>query len=76
MDGRAAFAPDAEAFIRNLPDNAKVIIRTTRSEGKMKEGKFDLGTISEIRNKIARACDWDETPPDHPVGSTGQPAHR
>ena len=76
MDGRAAFASNAEEFIRKLPDNAKLFIRTTRSDGKTKEAHFDLGNLSDIRKKIARACDWDETPPDHPVGSTDQPAHR
>jgi hypothetical protein len=31
MNGRAAFAPDAVAFIQLLPDNAKLSIKTTRS---------------------------------------------
>jgi hypothetical protein len=76
MDGRAAFASNAEEFIRKLPDNAKLFIRTTRSDGKTKEAHFDLGNLSDIRMKIARACDWGETPPDHPVGSTDHPKHR
>jgi hypothetical protein len=59
MNGRAAFAPDAIAFIQSLPDNAKLAIKTTRStDGKVKEGKFDLGAVSEVRSKIAKACDW------------------
>jgi hypothetical protein len=41
MNGRAAFAPDAVAFIQSLPDNGKLSIRTTRStDGKVKGGKF------------------------------------
>ena len=63
--------PNAEEFIRKLPDDAKLFIRTTplrrKDEG---ERIFDLGNLSDIRMKIARACDWGETPPDHPVGST------
>ena len=51
-----------------LPDNGKLFIRTSRSDGKIKEGNFRLGNVSDIRNKIARACDWDDTPND-PVGS-------
>jgi hypothetical protein len=43
--GRAAFAPSAEDFIRALPDNGKLFIRTTRFDGKTKEGNFNLGAV-------------------------------
>jgi type VI secretion system VasI family protein len=70
MNGRAAFAPDAIAFIQSLPDNGELSIKTTRStDGKVKEGKFNLGAVSEVRNKIANACNWDNAPEDVPVGS-------
>ena len=70
MNGRAAFAPDAIAFIQSLPDNGKLSIKTTRStDGKVKEGNFDLGAVSEVRNKIAKACDWANGSVDEPVGS-------
>jgi Type VI secretion system VasI, EvfG, VC_A0118 len=75
MNGRAAFAPDAVAFIQSLPDNGRVTIRTTRSDGKVKEGNFDLGAVSEVRSKIAHACVWDDTP-NNPVGSVDQPGSR
>jgi frataxin-like iron-binding protein CyaY len=59
MNGRAAFAPDAMAYIQSLPDNGKLSIKTTRStDGKVKEANFNLGTVSAVRNKIAKACDW------------------
>jgi len=51
IDGRAAFAPNAVAFIQSLPDNVKLLIRTTRSDGKIKEGTFNLGAVSEVRAK-------------------------
>jgi hypothetical protein len=71
VNGRAAFAPDAIAFIQSLLDNAKLSIKTIRSpDGKIKEGNFNLGAVSEVRNKIAKACDWDNAPVDEPVGST------
>ena len=71
VNGRAAFAPDAIAFIQSLLDNAKLSIITTRSpDGKIKEGNFNLGAVSEVRNKIAKACDWDNAPVDEPVGPT------
>jgi len=70
MNGRAAFAPDAIAFIQSLPDNGKLSIKTTRStDGKVKEGKFDLGAVSDVRSKIAKACDWADGSMDEPVGS-------
>jgi hypothetical protein len=59
MNGRAAFAPDAVAFIQSLPDNGKLSIKTTRNtDGKVKEGNFYPGAVSEVRNKIAKAWDW------------------
>jgi type VI secretion system VasI family protein len=71
LNGRAAFAPDAVAFIQSLPDNGKLsTIKTTRStDGKVKEGRFDLSAVSEVRNKIAKACDWTNGSVDEPVGS-------
>jgi type VI secretion system VasI family protein len=70
MNGRAAFAPDAVAFIQFMPDNVKLSIKTTRSpDGKVKEGSFNLGAVSEVTSKIAKACDWDKGSVDEPVGS-------
>ena len=52
LNGRAAFAPDAVAFIQSLPDNGKLSIKTTRStDGKVKEGKFDLSAVSEVETR-------------------------
>jgi hypothetical protein len=76
INGRAAFAPDAVAFIQSLPDDAKLSIKTTRSDGKVKEGNFYLGAVSEVRNKIAKACDWDNGSVDEPVGSIGHQEQR
>ena len=70
MNGRAAFAPDAVAFIQSLPDSGRLSIKTTRNpDGKVKEGKFDLGAVSEVRSKIAKACDWTDGSVDEPTGS-------
>ena len=73
MNGRAAFAPDAAAFIQSLPDDGKLTIRTTRSDGKVKEGSFELGNVSDVRSRISRACNWDDTP-NEPVGSVDHSA--
>jgi type VI secretion system (T6SS) VasI/EvfG family protein len=72
IDGRAAFAPNAVEFIRMLPDNAKLFLKTSRSDGKTKEANYDLGHVSDIRNKIAQTCHWDDTTSDNPVGSVDQ----
>ena len=57
-------------FIGSLPDNGNLSIKTTRStDGKVKEGRFKLDAVSEVRNKIAKACDWDNVPVDQPTGS-------
>jgi hypothetical protein len=76
IDGRAAFAPDAVSFLNALPDNGKLLIRTTRSDGKIKEGNFNLGAVSEVRSKIAHACDLANAPRDEPVGSIERPERR
>ena len=48
----------------------KLSIKTTRStDGKVKEGKFNLGAVSDVRGKIAHACDWDNATVDEPTGS-------
>ena len=44
MDGRAAFASNAEEFIRKLPDNAKLFIRTTRSTERRRRRILILAT--------------------------------
>jgi type VI secretion system VasI family protein len=73
VNGRAAFAPDAVAFIQNLPDNGSLTIKTTRStDGKVKDAKFELGAVSEVKTKIAKACDWADGSPDEPTGLIGR----
>jgi hypothetical protein len=74
--GRAAFAPNAVEFIRVLSDDGKLFIRATRFDGKTKDGNFNLGAVSEIRNKIARACDWPDVSGEEPVGSVGHSEQR
>jgi len=58
MDGRAAFAPHPVDFIRALPDSGRVFIRVLSADGNNKDANFQLAGVSEIREKIARACNW------------------
>jgi hypothetical protein len=52
-----------------LPNAGKLFIRAARFDGKTKDGNFNLGAISEVRNKIARAF-WPDSSDVNPVGST------
>jgi hypothetical protein len=57
-NGQGAFAPAAVQFIRALPDNGKLFIRATGFGGTSVDGDFNLGNVSEVREKIAAACHW------------------
>jgi hypothetical protein len=62
LDGHAAFAPKPTDFIRGLPDNGRVFIRAIAADGQNKDGNFKLSGLSDVRDKIGRACNWsDET---------------
>ena len=63
-NGLAAFAPKPEEFIRALPDNGRVFIRALTATGENKDTNFILSGVSEIREKIGRACNWSSTPDD------------
>jgi hypothetical protein len=58
VNGRAAFAPKPEDFIRALPDDGRVFIRAIAADGNNKDANFQLAGVSEIKDKIARACNW------------------
>jgi hypothetical protein len=69
VDGRAAFAPKPEDFIRALPDNGRVFIRAIAADGNNKDANFQLAGVSEIKEKIARACNWSNAA-DEPTTGT------
>ena len=58
MNGRAAFAPKPEDFIRALPDSGRVFIRALTATGENKDTNFVLSGVTEIREKIGRVCHW------------------
>jgi hypothetical protein len=72
MDGRAAFAPNPVEFIRSLPDNGRVFIRAIAADGKNKDANFKLSGVSEVRDKLGRACNV----PDELTGTTNPPKAR
>jgi hypothetical protein len=63
MGGTAIVPNNSIQFIRSLPENGRIFIRAHAYNGTYVEGQFDLGNVSMVRNKLARACKW---PPDHP----------
>ena len=69
MNGRAAFAPHPVDFIRVLPDSGRVFIRAITADGSNKDANFQLAGVSEIREKIARACNWTGTPDESTTGT-------
>lgn len=58
-NGQGAFAPAAVQFIGALPDDGRLFLRATGFQGNTIDGSFDLGKVSEIRDRIAKACQWN-----------------
>jgi hypothetical protein len=75
MDGRAAFASNPRDFIRSLPDNGRVFIRAIAADGQNKDANFKLSGVSDVREKIGRACNWSNEP-DESTGTVKQPEAR
>ena len=74
MDGRAAFASKAKDFVRALPSNGRVFIRAIAADGNNKAANFQLAGVSEIKDKIARACNWANVS-DQPAPGTVKRLH-
>jgi hypothetical protein len=72
VNGHAAFAPKAEDFIRALPDNGRVFIRAIAADGTNKDANFQLAGVSEIKEKIARACNWANVTDESTTGTIKQ----
>jgi hypothetical protein len=54
-----AIAPSPIPFIRALADQGKVYFRMFDHHGAAHDALFNLGRISEVRSRLAEACDWD-----------------
>ena len=73
MNGRAAFSQHPVDFIRALPDSGRVFIRAITADGNNKDANFQLADVSEIRDKIARSCNWPSIS-DEPTTGTIKPS--
>src|SRR5207302_9459967 len=54
-----ALAPSPIPFIRSLTDEGKVYVRMFDHHGAPHDALFNLGKVSEVRSRLAEACDWD-----------------
>jgi hypothetical protein len=61
--GRGAFAPNPVATLQALPDNATLFVRLTDYSGSLHDAKFNVGPISEVREKVRHACKSPDTSP-------------
>jgi hypothetical protein len=61
--GQGAFAPNPVATLTALPDNGTVFVRLTDYSGNFHDTKFNLGAISDIREKVRQTCKWPDTAP-------------
>jgi hypothetical protein len=55
-------APSPVQFIRALTDQGKVYFRMFDHHGAPHDALFNLGRVSEVRSRLARACSWDGAP--------------
>jgi hypothetical protein len=73
-----AIAPQPIPFLRALNDESKVYFRLYDHNGATHDAEFNVGKVSEIRTRLAEACDWngaakasDNPAPAPPPASTG-----
>src|SRR5438132_1513953 len=54
-----AVAPSPIPFIRALTDQGKVYFRMFDHHDVPHDALFNLGKVSEVRSRLAEACNWD-----------------
>jgi hypothetical protein len=56
----AAFTGDVVGLLQSLPEDGHIAVRiTTRSNANL-NGKFSLGGLKTVREKLAAACKWSD----------------
>jgi hypothetical protein len=53
-------APAPIPFIRSLSDKGKLFVRVFERKGVPHDAVFELGAVSEVRSRLAEACQWDK----------------
>ena len=54
-----ALVPSPIPFIRALADDGKIYVRMFDHHGTPHDALFNLGKVSDVRSRLAQACDWD-----------------
>ena len=54
-----AIAPTPIPFIRSLNDQSKLYVRLLDHHGTAFDALFNLGKVSDVSSRLARACEWD-----------------
>lgn len=53
----------AIAFARTLPDDATLYVKVRDYQNRSTDLSFRLGPVSDVRNKVAAACQWPDAAP-------------
>jgi len=71
-----AVAPSPIPLIRAFADQGKIYFRMFDHHGASYDALFNLGRVSEIRSRLAEACDWDNTAKatENPASKPSAPA--
>jgi hypothetical protein len=62
-NNKALFAPNGVAFVKMLPNNGELFIRSTGHSSRAADAKFKLGAVSAVRDRISAACKWSDVAP-------------
>ena len=54
----AAFTGDIVRLLQSLPENGNIAVRISARGGATQDGRFSLGGLKTVREKLAAACKW------------------
>jgi hypothetical protein len=54
----AAFTGDIVRLLQSLPENGHIAVRISARGGAAQDGRFSLGGLKTVREKLAAACKW------------------
>ena len=54
----AAFTGDIVRLLQSLPENGHIAVRISARGGAAQDGRFTLGGLKTVREKLAAACKW------------------
>jgi len=69
-----AIAPSPIPFIRALTDQGKIYFRIFDHHDAPYDALFNLGKVSEVRSRLADACEWDKATSNPPPKAPASPS--